>query len=204
MAALAAGLVLAAKDMPGLVWVMFLFAAQFVMVRWREQEFSAMQFGMLLMMTTWQSLWSILAVTVATMIYELVVLRVWYKALFNVVTGTATYGLAFAVFHAVDQPLVERFGEWGLPLAVLAAGVTQEVLTSLALWLPVRLRIREWLDQEKWALLSLLAASFWTATTLTWPYMLLLGLGVVVLIPILSDMAGRNPQEQKTGGTSGG
>lgn len=166
------------------VWVMFLFAAQFVLVRFREEEFSALQFAMLLMMATWQSAWSIMAVAIATMAYELVVLRKWYKALFNVIAQTATYGLAFAVFHASDWRLSEELGIWGVPLAVLAAGVTQEVLMSVALWVPVRLTPKEWFSQEKYGLLSLGAGTVGTVGTLVWPPMLLVGLGIVISIPL--------------------
>lgn len=163
---------------------MFLFAAQFVMVRFRDEEVSALQFAMLLMMVTWQSLWGILAVAVATMAYEVVTLRVWYKALFNVIAQTATYGLAFTVFHKLDTTLVAEFGNWGTALAVGAAGVTQEILMSIALWIPVRLTPREWLQQEKWMLMSLGAATVGTAWILVWPPALLVGLMLVLALPM--------------------
>ncbi len=166
------------------VWVMFLFAAQFVLVRFRDEEFSALQFAMLLMMATWQSLWAIMAVAIATSAYELVVLRKWYKAAFNVVAQTASYGLAYAVFHAVDWRLASEIGPWSVGVAVFLAGVTQELLMSAALWVPVRLTPMEWLKQEKYGLLSLGAGTVGTMATIVWPPMLLIGLMTVLSFPL--------------------
>lgn len=166
---------------------MFLFASQYVMVRFRDEEVSALQFAMLLMMVTWQSSpdgRGILAVALATMAYEVVTVRVWHKALFNVITQTATFGLAFAVFHRLDPMFVTQFGDVGTALAVAAAGVTQEILMSIALWIPVRLSPREWFQQEKLMLLSLGAATVGTAWILVWPPALLVGLLLVLALPL--------------------
>lgn len=166
-------------------WVMFLVASQYVMVRFRDEEFSALQFAMLFMMVSWQSLWSILAVAIAVVIYEIITIRVWFKAFFNVLTQTATYGLALAVYHAVDYHFTEWWGPVvGLGAAVGLAGLTQELFMSMALWIPIRLTPKEWFSQEKWEFLSLSAATVGTALMSVWPPMLLVGLGIVISIPL--------------------
>lgn len=170
-------------------WVMFLVASQYVMVRFRDEEFSALQFAMLFMMVSWQSLWSILAVAIAVIIYEIITLRVWYKALFNVIAQTATYGLALAIYHAVDWHFVDYWGAFlGTAAAVGLAGLVQEILMSIALWIPVRLTPKEWFSQEKWEFLSLSAATFGTAWMMVWPPALLVGLGVVVGVPLVKSL----------------
>lgn len=170
-------------------WVMFLVASQYVMVRFRDEEFSALQFAMLFMMVSWHSLWSILAVALAVIIYEIITVRVWYKALFNVVTQTATYGLALAVYHAVDWHFIDAWGVFlGTAAAVGLAGLTQEILMSIALWIPVRLTPREWFTQERWEFLSLSAATVGTAWMMVWPPALLVGLGIVIGIPLVNSL----------------
>ena len=170
-------------------WVMFLVASQYVMVRFRDEEFSALQFAMLFMMVSWQSLWSILAVAIAVIIYEIITLRVWYKALFNVIAQTATYGLALAIYHAVDWHFVDYWGAFlGTAAAVGLAGLVQEILMSIALWIPVRLTPKEWFSQEKWEFLSLSAATFGTAWMVVWPPALLVGLGIVVGVPLVKSL----------------
>lgn len=170
-------------------WVMFLVASQYVMVRFRDEEFSALQFAMLFMMVSWQSLWSILAVAIAVIIYEIITLRVWYKALFNVIAQTATYGLALAIYHAVDWHFVDYWGAFlGTAAAVGLAGLVQEILMSIALWIPVRLTPKEWFSQEKWEFLSLSAATFGTAWMMVWPPALLVGLGIVVGVPLVKSL----------------
>lgn len=188
LAAVCVGVYLGTKGLILPTWVMFLVASQYVMVRFRDEEFSALQFAMLFMMVSWQSLWSILAVTIAVVIYEIITVRVWYKALFNVVTQTATYGLALAVYHAVDWHFVEWWGTFlGTAAAVGLAGITQEILMSIALWIPVRLTPKEWFSQEKWEFLSLSAATFGTAWMVIWPPAILVGLGVVIGIPLVGS-----------------
>lgn len=170
-------------------WVMFLVASQYVMVRFRDEEFSALQFAMLFMMVAWQSLWSIMAVALAVIIYEIITLRVWYKALFNVITQTATYGLALTVYHAVDWHFIDACGVFlGTAAAVGLAGLTQEILMSTALWIPVRLTPKEWFTQERWEFLSLSAATVGTAWMMVWPPALLVGLGIVIGIPLVNSL----------------
>lgn len=193
LAAVCVGIYLGTNGLILPTWVMFLVASQYVMVRFRDEEFSALQFAMLFMMVFWHSLWSILAVAIAVVIYEVITIRIWYKALFNVVAQTATYGLALAVYHAVDWHFTEWWGAFlGTAAAVGLAGVTQEILMSIALWIPVRLTPKEWFSQEKWEFLSLSAATFGTAWMVLWPPALLVGLGVVIGIPLASSLQRRN------------
>lgn len=188
LAAVCVGIYLGTNGLILPTWVMFLVTSQYVMVRFRDEEFSALQFAMLLMMVSWQSLWSILAVAIAVIIYEVITVRVWYKALFKVITQTATYGLALAVYHAVDYHFCEAWGTFiGTAAAVGLAGLTQEILMSIALWIPVRLTPKEWFSQEKWEFLSLSAATFGTAWMAIWPPALLVGLGVVIGIPLAAS-----------------
>jgi hypothetical protein len=185
-----AALVLASQGVPLVTWAMFLFAAQYVMVQWRDQQYSALQFGLVLMLAVWHDPTSIGAVFLSVAAYEVVTRRAWYKALFNVVSYTATYGLMVFAYLWLETALGVVWPEWGSVLALLGAALVQEGLMSAALWIPVRMTLEEWWEQERMVSVAVMGGVALALLVTVWPFALPLALAVTVLVPLLSQREG--------------